>query len=102
MGYRRVRIPAKSDGHGNRQKAVALEYEPGKDSAPRVTASGSGKVAEQIIALAKEHNIPIHEDPTLAAALAMVNLEEEIPPELYLVVAEVLAYIYRISHKIKS
>jgi flagellar biosynthesis protein len=100
MGYRRVRIPAKPNG-GSRQRAAALEYHPGNDSAPRVVASGSGKIAERIIALAKDHNVPIYEDPTLAAALATVNLEEEIPPELYLVVAEVFAYIYRISHKLK-
>jgi flagellar biosynthesis protein len=100
MGYRRVRIPAKPDGQG-RQRATALEYHPEKDSAPRVVASGTGIVAEKIIALAKDHNIPVYEDPTLAAALATVNLDEEIPPELYLVVAEVLAYIYRISNHIK-
>jgi flagellar biosynthesis protein len=102
MGYRRVRIPAKPNGTGSRQRAAALEYLPGKDNAPRVVANGSGKVAEKIIALAKDHNVPIYEDPTLAAALATVNLDEEIPPELYLVVAEVMAYIYRISNKTRK
>lgn len=80
-------------------KAVALGYAPGKDSAPRVLASGSGYVGEKIIALAKANDIPIHEDPLLAEALASLGVDEMIPPELYQVVAEVLAYVYRIREK---
>ena len=95
MASRRYRI---SDPLGKkkglRPAAVALAYSPDKDVAPRVVASGSGKIAEKIIALARQHDIPMVEDPALAAALATVNLGEEIPPELYLVVAEVLAYIF--------
>ena len=82
-----------------RQAAAALQYNPEQDSAPRVIASGQGKMAEQILALAKEHGIPVYDDPVLASALAEVKLGEEIPPELYLVVAEVLAYLYRVSGK---
>lgn len=99
MGYRRIQI-GNSGRQAVRQKAAALEYQPGKDNAPRVVASGQGVIAERIISLAKENNVPIYEDPTLAAALATVNLDAEIPPELYLVVAEVLAYIYRISGRV--
>ena len=75
-----------------------MAYDPGSDSAPRVVASGQGHIAEQIIALAKENNIPVYDDPGLTAALSSVNLGQEIPPELYLVVAEVLAYIYRVAN----
>lgn len=84
-------------------KAVALGYDAEKDHAPRVLASGKGLVAEQIIALAKANNIPVREDPILAAALSNVAVDTMIPPELYAVVAEVLAYVYRIrNRKIKT
>jgi len=82
-----------------RLTAAALAYDPQTDQAPRVVASGKGKIAEQIIALAQQYQVPVYEDAELSAALALVNLDEEIPPELYLVVAEVLAYIYRVMHK---
>jgi flagellar biosynthesis protein len=80
-------------------KAIALGYEPGKDNAPRVLATGKGKIAEHIIALAKENNIPIREDPVLASALANLEIDMEIPPELYAVIAEVFAYVYRIQKR---
>ncbi|MFZ5808668.1 MAG: EscU/YscU/HrcU family type III secretion system export apparatus switch protein [Chloroflexota bacterium] len=80
-------------------KATALGYNPEKDEAPRVLASGKGVIAEQIIAVAKANNIPIREDPLLAEALARVDIGETIPPELYALVAEVLAYIYRVQQK---
>jgi len=76
--------------------ATALQYDPEKGGAPRVVASGQRKVAEKIIAEAKRNNITIYEDSALTAALSNVNLGEEIPEELYQVVAEVLAYIYRV------
>lgn len=82
-----------------RLTAAALAYDPQTNQAPRVVASGKGKIAEQIIALAQQYQVPVYEDAELSAALALVNLDEEIPPELYLVVAEVLAYIYRVMHR---
>lgn len=82
-----------------RQRAAALGYEPGKDDAPRVLASGKGKIAEQIIAIARKNGIPIRDDPVLAAALSEIDINKTIPPELYRVVAEVLSYIYRIQQK---
>lgn len=75
---------------------IALGYNPDKDTAPVVLASGRGAVAEKIIALGKENNIPVIEDPLLASALAEIDIGTVIPPELYAVVAEVLAYVYRI------
>jgi flagellar biosynthesis protein len=77
--------------------ATALRYDPEKGGAPRVIASGQRKVAEKILEEARKHNIAIFEDPALTAALSSVNLGEEIPAELYRVVAEVLAYIYRVT-----
>jgi flagellar biosynthesis protein len=83
-------------------KAVALGYDAAKDSAPRVLASGRGYVGEKILALAQQNNIPIHKDPLLADALSSLAVDEVIPPELYQVVAEVLAYVYRIREKYRE
>ncbi len=77
--------------------AVALHYD--GDNAPTVTAKGSGEVAEQIIALAKEHGIPLQENAALSELLSRLDLGTEIPPELYLAVAEVIAFVYLLSGK---
>jgi len=99
VGYKRFKIPQRAENDVNVLRATALQYDPEKGGAPRVVASGQRKVAEQILSEARKHNIPIQEDPALTAALASVNLGEEIPPELYRVVAEVLAYVYRVTKK---
>jgi flagellar biosynthesis protein len=78
-----------------RKKAAALQYEKETDAAPRVVAKGSGIIADRILQLAKEHNIPVKEDPQLVEVLAQLDLNQEIPPELYRAVAEILAFIYR-------
>lgn len=77
--------------------AVALHYD--GESTPRVTARGKGAVAEQIIERARQHNIPLHADEGLANVLAKVPLGNEIPRELYLAVAEVIAFAYSLSGK---
>ncbi len=77
--------------------AVALHYD--GDNAPTVTAKGSGEIAEQIIALAKEHGIPLQENAALSELLSRLDLGTEIPPELYLAVAEVIAFAYLLSGK---
>ena len=82
-----------------RKKAVALKYEPVKDGAPRVTAKGAGQVAERIIELAKEKGIPIQEDPDLVKVLIQLDFQEEIPPDLYKAVAEILAFAYSLNRK---
>jgi flagellar biosynthesis protein len=97
--YKRFKISQPSENIANPLMATALQYDPEKDSTPRVVASGQRKIAEQILAEARNNNIPIHEDTALCAALAGVNLGQEIPPELYNVVAEVLTYIYRVTNK---
>lgn len=80
-------------------RAVALGYDPERDEAPRVLAKGSGIIAENIRQLASEHDIPIHEDKQLVEYLMALDLYQEIPPEVYPVVAEILAFIYRMNEK---
>lgn len=75
--------------------AVALQYD-GR-GAPRVTAKGRGKVAEHILELAAEAGIPVQEDPELTLLLAQVELGDEVPRELYVAVAQVIAFAYRLS-----
>jgi flagellar biosynthesis protein len=99
LTYKRFKINRQPEDSAKPLMATALQYDPEKGGAPRVIASGQRKIAEKILAEARKHNIAIYEDPTLTAALSSVNLGEEIPTELYLVVAEVLAYIYRVSGK---
>ncbi len=82
-----------------RKKAVALRYDPEKDTIPRVTAKGSGTVARKIIELAIANDIPIKEDMDLVEVLSKLDLQEEIPPEIYVAVAELLAFIYTLNKK---
>lgn len=79
------------------REAVALAYSQ-TDAAPRVVAKGKGLIAEQIIARAKEHGIYVHESPELVALLTQVDIDERIPPQLYMAVAELLAWLYRLEH----
>jgi len=78
-------------------RAIALEYD--GENAPTVTASGEGAIAEEIIRVAREHGVPLREDVMLAALLSELELGEEIPPLLYRVIAEVIAYAYIVSGK---
>jgi len=81
------------------KKAVALKYNKSRDRAPRVTAKGSRMIAERIIEIAREKGIPISEDPDLVGALMKLDLSDEIPPEFYQTVAEILAFAYRLNRK---
>lgn len=80
-------------GKQRKKTAVALEYEPEIDRAPKVVAGGHGHVAERIIETAQEHDVPVHQDENLARSLAEIEIGEYIPPELYQVVAEVLIFV---------
>lgn len=80
-----------------RPAAAALKYDPVGHEAPQVIAAGRGLVAQEIIRLAKEHNVPLHEDAELVEALSRLEMTESIPRELYAVVAEVLAYVFRVD-----
>ncbi|MCP5051074.1 MAG: hypothetical protein GY940_28175 [bacterium] len=86
---------------GKEKKAVALQYEMGKDRAPKVVAKGKGYVAEKIIEIAEEHGVPLYEDKELSQVLEALDLDTEIPGELFRAVAEVLAFIYRMNKKMK-
>ncbi len=78
--------------------AVALKYAPG-DQAPRVVAKGRGLIAEEIIARARAHGVYVHESPELVTLLAQVDLDDRIPPALYIAVAELLAWLYRVEQQ---
>jgi flagellar biosynthesis protein len=84
----------------DRKTAAALQYKAGKDSAPRLVAKGKGWMAEKIIQTAREHNIPLKEDPHLVEILSNLDLYEEIPPDLYKAVAEILIFIYKMNNKV--
>lgn len=73
-------------------QAVALKYDPG-EVAPKIIATGKGKVAEKIIETAKEAKVAVHEDAKLADTLSKLDIGEFIPPELYEVVAEILVFV---------
>lgn len=75
-------------------RAAALTYDSDNDGAPRLAAAGRGLVAEKILELADQHGIAIRQDPTLVSVLEALEVGAEIPPELYTVIAEVLAWAY--------
>ena len=79
------------------KSAVALAYSQ-TDAAPRVVARGRGLVAEKIIARAHEHGVYVHESPELVSLLLQVDLDQRIPPQLYVAVSELLAWIYRLEN----
>jgi flagellar biosynthesis protein len=83
------------------KKAVALRYSP-DPSAPVLVAKGKGAIAEQILLTAKENGVPVQEDPSLVEVLSKLDLEQEIPQELYQLVAEVLSFIYRSDNKMNK
>ncbi len=87
----------KSPEHDAR-KAVALAYKEGQ-FAPQVVAKGRGITAEAIIAFAKESGVHVHESPEMVSLLMQVDLDRFIPPELYMAVAELLAWIYRLENR---
>ena len=82
------------------KRAVAMVYNPDEAGAPRVVAKGAGISAEAIIALAQEHGVYVHRSPELVAMLMQIDLDAEIPPELYQAVAELLAWLYSIDEQL--
>ena len=78
--------------------AVALHYD--EEHAPKVTAKGAGDLAEQILAVARAHDIPLQENPELVRVLSHLELGQEIPPALYLAVAEIIAFAYMLKGKV--
>lgn len=80
-------------------KAVALKYRHREDNAPQIAAKGMGVVAEKILEIAKEYDIPMKEDPQLVEILSTLELYEEIPAELYRAVAEILVFVYKMTRE---
>lgn len=78
------------------KSAVALTYSQ-IDAAPRVVAKGRGMIAEQIIVRAREHGVYVHESPELVSLLMQVDLDQRIPPQLYIAISELLAWLYRLE-----
>lgn len=81
------------------KKAAALSYDRTRHQAPKVVAKGRGKMADRIVATAREHGVPMVEDRNLVQMLEVLDLDTEIPPELYQAVAEVLAFVYRLNRR---
>ena len=81
-------------------EAVALSFDPTRDRAPKVAAKGEGDLAEEIIRLALEHGIPIRYDPDLLQVLSKLDVGQAIPEEAFLVVAELLAFIYWVNQEL--
>lgn len=77
------------------KKAVALKYDVETASAPVVIAKGNGRLAEEIVERAQQHGVPIQEDASLVEVLSKLEIDQQIPPELYSLVAEILSFIYR-------
>ncbi|MDC1122483.1 EscU/YscU/HrcU family type III secretion system export apparatus switch protein [Nitrospinaceae bacterium] len=84
------------------KSAVSLQYKKGKNAAPKITAKGQGWVAENIIKMAQEKNIPIREDKDLLHLLSEIDVGQEVPESLYKVVAELLAWVYQLNQNYSS
>ena len=84
------------------KSAVALKYKPPMNMAPKVTAKGRGLIAERIIEEALKHDIPLKEDPDLIQILSLLDIGEEVPPSVYEVVSEILAFVYSLNNRLKE
>lgn len=92
-------MDAERDLRKTRKKAAALQYDKEQYAVPKMVAKGQGLVAEKIVETAVEAEIPIVEDAALVSALLVLELGEEIPPELYQSVAKILAFLYRLDKR---
>ncbi len=79
------------------KQAVALKYDAQKDTAPRVIAKGKGHTAEHILEAAQKNSVPVYQNKTLVNMLMALDIDREIPPELYKAIAEVMAYVYKMD-----
>ena len=103
--YPRTRTSTMAEEEGKQETptlAVALKYDRGKEPAPRVVAKGRGTIAEQIIRIAEEHGVTIHEDANLVEVLEKLDLDAVIPLEAYAAVAEILNYVYKANAQAKA
>jgi flagellar biosynthesis protein len=86
----------------NRKTAVAINYDKAVMASPKLVAKGSGIIAERLIAMARENGIPVVEDKVLVETLDQLSVNQQIPPELYQVVAEILVSVYRADETLKK
>ena len=89
--------PQEKTTPATRKSAIALRYDVDRDKAPLIIATGRGPVADEILRIAEDNKIPLYEDPELAKLLSKLELDMEIPPELYTLVAEVLFFVYKLD-----
>ena len=85
------------NGNLSDKQAVALKYDAQKDTAPRVVAKGKGHTAEHILEAAQKASVPVYQNKTLVNMLMALEIDREIPPELYKAIAEVMAYVYKMD-----
>ena len=81
-------------------EVAALRYDSGEDHAPKLVARGRGHMAQKIMELAEQHDLPVTKDPTLVSILGALDVGAEIPPDLYGVIAEVLAWAYNADKQV--
>ena len=86
----------------NQQIAVALKYNPDKDNAPVIVASGGGHVAQKILEIAGKHGVPVYQDNSAASLLARFQPGQQVTPELYQIIAEIYAYILQAGYNLKK
>jgi flagellar biosynthesis protein len=80
--------------------AIALRYAPKEgEAAPSIVAKGDGFLAQEILRVARDHDVPLRQDPALAGALATLDVGRQVPAELFRAVAEVLAFVYKMNGK---
>jgi flagellar biosynthesis protein len=84
---------------GKPKRAAALRYDQAAGGAPRVVATGAGYVAQRIVELAEAGGVPVREEPALVEALSRLELDQELPPELFAAVAEVLVWAYGLESR---
>src|SRR5512137_545036 len=96
-------MPVKKKKDSEKPKvAAAIRYDAARDDAPRLTAKGQGHVAERIIELARQHDIPVRSDKALVHILSQLDIDRHIPPDLYKAVAEILAFVYSANEKYRE
>ncbi len=87
-----------ADKPPQQKRAVALRYDPALgDTAPKVVAKGKGRIADQILQLAQKNGVPVRQDANLVQVLSRLNLDQDIPPEVYRAVAAILAFLHRVN-----
>ena len=83
-------------------KAIAIKYNVEKDRAPKITATGKGAIAEQILKVAEDNSIPFYEDTQLTNLLSKLEIDSEVPKEMFTIVAEILAFVYQLENMSKK